>query len=232
MATAKKSIYNGSDKSTSKNKPVMSRTSGVARRKADTAGKLLNTNEIKTALKKGGPLTGSASGVKSISTKQAGEVLTSGIVTLGKKGFQVDPAGLAMALPVGKVAKAAKALLGTSRFMEGIALQSRVAAKVLGKKNPFRAGLSPDQQDSRIYQAIGRRNASERVFPRLNKENTPLRSKKDLLRGLTQDKLDPAAEMKRIATKGFTKSEIDEFTDFATKYYDEQEKLRKKFGKK
>jgi len=39
------------------------------------------------------------------------------------------------------------------------------------------------------------------------------------------------AEMDRIATKGFTRSEIDEFTDFANKYYANQARLRAKFGK-
>jgi len=41
----------------------------------------------------------------------------------------------------------------------------------------------------------------------------------------------PAGTMKRIATKGFTKSEIDEFTAFANKYYANQARLRAKFGK-
>jgi hypothetical protein len=89
---------------TGKSKPrEMNRTSGVAgRRAASTAGKLLTGKEIKTAMNTGGPLTGSASGVKKITLQQAGEVLTSGIVTLGKKGLQADPMALAMALPVGK----------------------------------------------------------------------------------------------------------------------------------
>ena len=41
----------------------------------------------------------------------------------------------------------------------------------------------------------------------------------------------PAGTMERIATKGFTKSEIDEFTAFANKYYANQARLRAKFGK-
>jgi|LakMenEpi03Aug12_release.lakeMendotaPanAssembly.Ray.scaffolds.fasta_scaffold127884_3 hypothetical protein len=77
-------------------KKEMNRTSGVAGRK------LGRSEAIGFKLKAGMPLTGSASGVKSISLKDAGEVLTSGIVTLGKKGLQSDPMALAMALPVGK----------------------------------------------------------------------------------------------------------------------------------
>ena len=66
------------DKMANGKKKPMSRTSGVARR-------LTKRDEgIATKLKYGAPLTGSASGVKSISLKDAGEVLTSGIVTLGK----------------------------------------------------------------------------------------------------------------------------------------------------
>jgi len=92
-------------------KKEMNRTSGTAKRKVDTAGKLLTRKEIGTAIKKGAPLTGSASGVKSISLKQAGEVLTQGIVSINKKNkLQMDPTALAFALPVGKLGKVARAL--------------------------------------------------------------------------------------------------------------------------
>jgi len=86
-------------------KAPMSRTSGTAKR-------LLGSSEAIGFKKKYGmPLTGSASGVKSITAKQAGETLTQGIVTLNKKNkLQVDPVGLAMALPVGKLGKVARAL--------------------------------------------------------------------------------------------------------------------------
>jgi hypothetical protein len=48
-------------------------------------------------MKTGKPLTGSASGVKSITPKQAGEVLTQGIVSIRGHKFSVQPDGLAMA---------------------------------------------------------------------------------------------------------------------------------------
>jgi hypothetical protein len=115
-------------------KKEMNRTSGTAKRKANTAGKLLTGKEIGTAIKKGAPLTGSASGVKSISLKQAGEVLTSGIVTLGKKGLQFDPASLAMALPIGKVVKAASALRAIGKVGRAGQLEARIASKVAGKE--------------------------------------------------------------------------------------------------
>jgi len=137
-----------------KKKP-MSRTSGVARR-------LLGRSEgIATKLKYGAPLTGSASGVKSISLKDAGEVLTSGIVTLGKKGLQADPASLAMALPVGKVLKAAQALKAAGKIKQATALIARVDAKragqVMGEFGNATQG---------VYQGRPLRRLSESVFPR------------------------------------------------------------------
>lgn len=115
----------------------MSRTSGVARRAAKPYGEkgaLLNGNQVKSALKYGAPLTGSASGVKNITLKDVGETLTQGIVTLGKKGLQFDPASLAMALPIGKVAKAAGALRAAGKVGRAGQLEARIASKVAGKE--------------------------------------------------------------------------------------------------
>jgi hypothetical protein len=145
-----------------KKKP-MSRTSGVARR-------LTKRDEgIATKLKYGAPLTGSASGVKSISLKDVGEVLTQGIVTLGKKGLQMDPAALAFALPLGKVAKAANALKNAGRIEEATALSARLGAKTAGKFfGASERGIATD----RAIDVGGRaRMASEKVFPRATKSN-------------------------------------------------------------
>ena len=164
----------------------MNRTSGTAKQKVDTAGKLLTSKEVGTAIKKGGPLTGSASGVKSISLKQAGEVLTQGIVTLGKKGLQMDPAGLAMALPVGKVLKAAKALRAAGNIAKADSLTARVVAKAAGGSRAAARGqreqkvvafMRPDYPG--IFQGpvnsvrVGgkARAASEKVFPRATRSN-------------------------------------------------------------
>ena len=107
-------------------KKEMNRTAGTARR-------LTGRSEgIATKLKYGAPLTGSASGVKSISLKDAGEALTQGIVTLGKKGLKVAPEGLAMALPVGKVLKAAKVFRAAGNIGKADALTARVVAKAAG----------------------------------------------------------------------------------------------------
>jgi hypothetical protein len=111
-------------------KKEMNRTSGVAGRK------LGRSEGIATKLKYGAPLTGSASGVKSISLKDAGEVLTQGIFSVNRKGLTADPASLAMALPVGKLVKAAKALRAAGRIEEAAALGSRVLSKTLGKGKP------------------------------------------------------------------------------------------------
>lgn len=141
-------------------KKGMNRTAGTARRKMSAS------ERVSYGLKTGAPLTGSASGVKSINLRQAGEALTQGIVSARGKKLSFDPAGLAMALPVGKVAKAAKALSAAGKITQAVALESRIAAKVLGRKNPFRAGLSAAQQDGNAIKALGKRRASESVFPR------------------------------------------------------------------
>jgi hypothetical protein len=158
------------DKMANGKKKPMSRTSGVARR-------LTKRDEgIATKLKYGAPLTGSASGVKSISLKDAGEVLTQGIVTLGKKGLKADPASLAMALPVGKLVKAAKALrlIGKSGpvgpLMQAAALEARVLAKQAGRELGPQAvkNLGP-----KTLPPVGPtfRKTSESVFPRLPKKS-------------------------------------------------------------
>ena len=136
-------------------KKEMNRTSGTARR-------LTGRSEgIATKLKYGAPLTGSASGVKSISLKDAGEVLTQGIVTLGKKGLQADPASLAMALPVGKVLKAAQALKAVGKTAKATALFARLDAKnagqVMGEFGNITQGVA---------QGRPLRKLSESVFPR------------------------------------------------------------------
>ena len=85
-------------------KKGMNRTAGTARRK------MSQSEQINYAIKTGKPLTGSASGVKSISLREAGEALTQGIVTVRGGKLKFDPAGLAMALPVGKLGKVARLL--------------------------------------------------------------------------------------------------------------------------
>ncbi len=133
-------------------KKEMNRTSGVAGRK------LGRSEGIATKLKYGAPLTGSASGVKSISLKDAGEVLTSGIVTLDKKGLKFAPEGLAMALPIGKLSKAVGALSKAGRVAEAAAVDARLLAKAAGKQTARTGGSTIND--------VAMRNQSTSVFPR------------------------------------------------------------------
>ena len=133
-------------------KKEMNRTSGTARR-------LTGRSEgIATKLKYGAPLTGSASGVKSISLKDAGEALTQGIVTLGKKGLKFAPEGLAMALPLGKLSKAVGALSKAGRVAEAGAVDARLLAKAAGKQTARTGGTTIND--------VAMRNQSTSVFPR------------------------------------------------------------------
>jgi hypothetical protein len=151
----------------------MSRTSGTARR-------LTGRSEgIATKLKYGAPLTGSASGVKSISLKDVGETLTQGAFSVNRKGLTTDAANLAMALPLGKLAKASKALraIGGARNRSvAAALTERLRSKAAGKS--FGQSLSENKAagGGPILQYIanagaGARKASESVFPRATKAN-------------------------------------------------------------
>jgi hypothetical protein len=154
-------------------KKEMNRTSGTAKRKISQA------EEIRYGMKTGKPLTGSASGVKSISLKQAGEALTQGIVTTRGGKLQFAPEGLAMALPLGKLTKAAKALRavgGARNRSVAAALTERLAAKAAGKS--FGQSLAENKAagGGPILQYIanagaGARKASESVFPRATKAN-------------------------------------------------------------
>jgi hypothetical protein len=78
-------------------------------------------------------------------------------IDVSRKGVSVDPMGVAMALPLGKVLKAAKALRAAGQAGKASALASRVAAKEVG------------QGAGRGYSSLltGKlREASESVFPR------------------------------------------------------------------
>jgi hypothetical protein len=141
-------------------KKGMNRTAGTARRKMSAS------ERVSYGLKTGAPLTGSASGVKSISLKQAGEALTQGIVSVRDGKLKFSPEGLAMALPVGKVAKAAKALRAAGNIGKAAALEARVLAKQAGRE------LGPDAARNfgpKTLPPVGPtlRNTSESVFPRL-----------------------------------------------------------------
>lgn len=132
------------------------------------------------------------------SRENAFEFLT-GIQTRGNK-VKVDPLGLAMALPVGKVIRAAKALKAVGKIGESEALAARVAAKSLGGS---RKALQATREARTLYwpapkdlQYMGRgtsgkavRGISEKVFPR---------------RGVTQiSELPVSPSAARAASKSF-----------------------------
>ena len=197
-------------------KKEMNRTSGTARR-------LTGRSEgIATKLKYGAPLTGSASGVKSISLKDAGEVLTQGIVTLGKKGLKFAPEGLAMALPVGKVAKAAQALRTAGKMAQGFALEGRLAAKTAGKLRGVniaeRSGRTPIEKLSQGMLALGNRarKNSEKIYPRksgaLSGEFSGMNSR-EITANLGR-KIGPALGLKNDAIRELSKATKNSTTGF------------------
>jgi hypothetical protein len=147
-------------------KKGMNRTAGTARRKMSAS------ERVSYGLKTGAPLTGSASGVKSISLREAGEALTQGIVTVRGGKLKFSPEGLAMALPVGKVAKAAKALRAAGKTAQAAALEARVLAKKAGRELGPQAvkNLGPG-----TIRPVGPtfRATSESVFSRLPNPNIP-----------------------------------------------------------
>ena len=145
----------------------MNRTSGTAKRK------ISKSEEIRYAMKTGKPLTGSASGVKSITPKQAGETLTQGLVTIRNGKLQFAPEGLAMALPVGKLAKAAKALRGAGKVSKAAGLEARIFAKSEGRAIRGQvADLQNLGEFGPTMKSLRRtRLLSENVYPKASKFN-------------------------------------------------------------
>ena len=98
-------------------------------------------------------------------------------IDVSRKGVKVDPMGLAMALPFGKVIKAAKVLRAAGKVSQAAALTARASAKTGGKKlssvinfyeRNFDNGRFPVNSDipGRIGGQISKRAASTSVFPR------------------------------------------------------------------
>ena len=109
-------------------------------------------------------------------------------IDVSRRGVSVDPMGVAMALPVGKVLKAAKALRAAGMGAKASQLEARNVAKIAGREagkrlakanNPatvFGVGRTGEQVLSdyiRGAQGVGKitREASEGVFPRATRSN-------------------------------------------------------------
>jgi hypothetical protein len=95
-------------------------------------------------------------------------------IDISRKGVSVDPTGLAMALPIGKVLKAAKALRAAGNIARADSLTARVVAKAVGGSKAAARGqreqkvvafMRPDYpgvfQGSMDYSKIGRKGQLE-----------------------------------------------------------------------
>lgn len=88
--------------------------------------------------------------------------MLTGVGTDSKGKFSIDPVGLAMALPLGKVVKAAAALRGAGKIGKAAALEARVAAKNAGQVNGEFGNATMG-----VAQGRPRRLASESLYPKL-----------------------------------------------------------------
>ena len=83
-------------------------------------------------------------------------------IDISRKGVSVDPMSLAMALPLGKVIKAARVLRAAGQAGKAEAVMSRAAAKLKGQ----RIGREFSYFDEPVEIAQETRVRSESVFPR------------------------------------------------------------------
>ena len=88
-------------------------------------------------------------------------------IDVSRKGVSVDPMGVAMALPLGKVVKAARALRAAGQVGKAEAVMSRAAAKIKGQK----IGREFSYFDEPVDFARESRVRSEAVFPRATRSN-------------------------------------------------------------
>lgn len=95
--------------------------------------------------------------------------MLTGVGTDSKGKFSIDPMGLAMALPVGKVVKAAAALRAAGKASQAAALSARVLAKEGGRNLPKTI------------------NEAKRMFTGIPESYTPKTASKLLQGGLSRD---------------------------------------------
>lgn len=82
-------------------------------------------------------------------------------IDVSRKGVSVSPEALAMALPIGKVARAARALMAAGKVSKAAALEARLLAK--------RAGQETSRFGGTTINDVAMRNQSLSVFPRAPK---------------------------------------------------------------
>lgn len=156
-----------------KTSPAVAATASARTMAARNAAAAPSTKRDKYSAKTLGAIQGAAANALEFGTG----------VRLGQKGIKsVDPLGLAMALPVGKVLEAAKALRAAGKIARADSLTARVVAKAAGgsraaargqKEQKVVAFMRPDYpgvfQGSVDSVRVGSkaRGLSESVFPKL-----------------------------------------------------------------
>ena len=108
--------------------------------------------------------------------------MLTGVGTDAKGKFSIDPMGLAFALPLGKVVKAAGVLRGAGRVAEAAALEARAGAKLAGKSAASDIAAAGGKSylnspmgkfsivgagvPTKTFEGAALRGASRNVFPR------------------------------------------------------------------
>jgi hypothetical protein len=189
---AKTKRLNPDNKKTKYKASPMSRTSGVAKRKS--ANVMSESERIGRQRQAAAAETGPRDRFNPAAAQAVVDTLGFGVNSSGK--FEFNPiATLGMALPVGKVLNAARALQAAGKASQAAPLFARAAAKIggrIGKKasavgNAGRGPFSPKnlaKEEAAIKRLTGRalsstgaRAASESAFPRLpGASNLPPRS--------------------------------------------------------
>ena len=93
-------------------------------------------------------------------------------IDISRKGVSVDPTAIAMALPVGKLLKAAKIARAAGQIDTALALEGRIAAKALGGSAKAK-GMYPGKAflgETGLKAGTRARQSSEYLFPRLPKK--------------------------------------------------------------
>jgi hypothetical protein len=92
-------------------------------------------------------------------------------IDVSRKGVSVSPESLAMALPIGKVVKAARALRAAGKVAQANALEARLVTKNLGKlsgREIARTGSAyPADMVGYLKSAMAAKETASSVFPRL-----------------------------------------------------------------
>jgi hypothetical protein len=147
---------------TMRNKKLVNESMGAKPKERSKTG-------IARKLAMGVPLVASASGVKGgRGANRAFGALTG--VTAAKSGVKVDPLALvSMALPVGKLIAAAKALKAAGRVAEAGELIARAAAKAKGQRigSLIAQGETLAGNERSLASALEFRSVSTRAYPRV-----------------------------------------------------------------